>query len=69
MSAIGEHGLGKASVAFRMADFANLGKTIWAALDSDKAKNWDRILEKMPVAQNDFALGDNTVVPVTKEDD
>jgi len=51
------HDINQDCVDFRLADFATLGKAIWAALGDSKAVNtWFNILDKMQIEQQDFAL-------------
>jgi len=65
---LNKHDISQDCVNFRLADFAALGKAIWTALGGEEAAGaWERILNKMQVEQEDFALEDDPLPLVILE--
>jgi hypothetical protein len=50
---------------FRLADFASFGKAVWMALGGQEAADeWETILQKMKLEQDNFATEDDTLPSV-----
>lgn len=62
------HDTGDDTVQFRLADFAVLGKAVWAALgDQEDVEAWKRILVKMEAQQDEFTVEGDTLIDAIQE--